>query len=49
MVGNDNIELYDLSSDIGEKNNIAPENPEIVTQLIVDYEKWEDEVTKNYE
>jgi len=27
------FELYDLSSDIGEKNNIAAEHPEIVGKI----------------
>ena len=27
------IELYDLSNDLGEKHNIAQENPEIVQQM----------------
>ena len=27
------IELYDLSEDIGEKNDLSMENPEIVTRI----------------
>lgn len=33
-------ELYHLSEDIGEKQNLAAEKPEIVADLKVDYEKW---------
>jgi arylsulfatase A-like enzyme len=31
--GTDQIELYDLETDIGETNNIADEHPEIVARL----------------
>jgi len=27
------LELYDLSKDIGEKNNIAAENPDVVAEI----------------
>ncbi len=32
--GTKDIELYDLENDIGEKNNIAKQHPEIVTELL---------------
>ena len=48
MIGNDNLELFDLSTDIGEQKNVASENPQKVKQLIVEYNNWEEEVTKNY-
>ena len=28
------IELYDLSSDVGEENNIATKHPEVVEELV---------------
>lgn len=31
--GENNIELYDLSKDIGEENNVAAEHPEIVIEM----------------
>ncbi len=35
MVELDDIELYDLSKDMGEKNNVAESNPEIVAEIKV--------------
>ena len=32
--GSGAVELYDLESDIGEKNNVAKEHPEIVSELL---------------
>jgi arylsulfatase A len=47
---NDNPpELYDLANDIGERNNLATNNPELVKQLIAEYKEWEKDVTSNYE
>jgi arylsulfatase A-like enzyme len=37
-------QLYDLSEDIGEKNNVAAQHPEIVAELTKDWEQWN---TKN--
>lgn len=34
------VELYDLSKDPGEKNNIAAQNPEKVTELMAKIETW---------
>ncbi len=48
MFGNDRLELFDLSIDIGESKNIADENTPIVEQLIAEYNEWEKDVTKNY-
>ncbi len=45
MLGEHNPELYDLSRDIGEQNNCAAENPQVVAQLLEEYERWEMEVT----
>ncbi len=32
--GSNEIELYDLKSDIGEKQNVAGQNPEVVAELL---------------
>lgn len=32
--GSKDVELYDLSKDIGEKSNVAADNPEVVTELL---------------
>ena len=33
LQGNMDIELYDLSSDIGETRNVASDNPEVVKEI----------------
>lgn len=39
-IGNDpEIQLYDLKSDIGQQNNIAKDNPEVLNEMIQDYER----------
>ncbi|MBN3518619.1 arylsulfatase [Algoriphagus lutimaris] len=39
-VGNDpNIQLYDLKSDIGQQQNIAEQQPAIVSEMIQDYQR----------
>lgn len=35
-----NNELYDLSQDPGEKNNIAEEQPELIAEMRAAYEAW---------
>jgi len=46
---NDNPpELYDLSKNIGETNNLAANNPELVNELFAEYKEWEKDVTSNY-
>ena len=37
-------ELYDLSVDIGETNNVAAENPEIASRMLAELETWFEEV-----
>jgi hypothetical protein len=48
-VGKDNLELFDLSIDIGETKNVSDENPQIVKKLIDEYYLWEKDVTQNYD
>jgi arylsulfatase A-like enzyme len=38
------VELYDLSSDPGEQINLARDNPEVVTRLESEMERWRTEV-----
>ena len=37
-------ELYDINKDPGELNNVAEANPEVVASMIIEYDKWWDEV-----
>ncbi len=37
-------ELYDLSTDIGEKNNVASQNPKILKRLMQKLDSWESEL-----
>ncbi len=37
---NNDIELYNLAADIGEKNNLAESNPKKVKELLAQLEKW---------
>lgn len=34
------MELYDLKADLGEQNNIADENPQLVEELKSDFDTW---------
>jgi len=38
------LELYDLEGDIGEKNNLAKQNPEIVKRLQQTYKAWKNQM-----
>lgn len=40
------IELYNLKDDIGEANNLASQNPDIVEQLTVIHDKWLQDISK---
>ena len=42
-----NLELYDLKADVGEKNNIADEHPEIVKRLMDTMQKFDRELKAN--
>ncbi len=44
LKGEPKFELYDLKKDIGEKNNIAADHPQIVANLKAEYDKWFDDV-----
>lgn len=41
-----NLELYDVENDSSERTDIAKRNPEIVEELLAEYESWFDEVTE---
>ncbi|TMM55763.1 arylsulfatase [Maribacter algarum] len=41
-----NLELYDVENDPSERKNIAGQHPEIVDQLLEEYDTWFDEVTE---
>ena len=38
------IELYDLSSDLGERNNLVEERPDKLRELLQDLAAWERDV-----
>ena len=38
------LELYNLSNDIGEANNVAEQNPQIVSELMNDLQSWQTKV-----
>ncbi len=41
--------LYDIKADPGQKNDIAEKHPEVIKQLIAEYEIWWDDVSQNAE
>ena len=41
---NNKIELYDLSNDLQEKNNVSALHPELVKELINEIEKWKKDI-----
>ncbi len=41
-----NLELYDVEEDPSERIDLAAKHPEIVEQLLAEYENWFDEVTE---
>ena len=41
------IELYDLSNDISESNNIASQNPELTKAMLTKVEKWRKDMNVN--
>jgi arylsulfatase A-like enzyme len=48
LIGENEPELFDLSGDIGETENLAADRPEVVRKLTAEYTEWENEVTANY-
>ena len=47
--GEPRFELYDLQADIGETNNVAGEQPEIVTRLKQEYDAWFEDVCNTHD
>ena len=45
FVGRANFELYDMENDPLEEHNLAEEEPEIVADLLRQYEQWFDDVS----
>jgi arylsulfatase A-like enzyme len=43
----EDVELYDLSADIGEENNLADKHPDVVKRLRAMMKAFDAEVTKN--
>ena len=41
----DSIELFDLSKDLGEKNNLAEKRPQLVRTLLDELRDWEKDVS----
>ena len=41
---NGTVQLFDLANDIGERNDLAEERPEVVAKLKKQFEDWRDEV-----
>ena len=45
----DTVELYDLTTDLGETNNIASQFPEIVKKMRAELEEWQKSVLRSYQ
>jgi N-acetylgalactosamine-6-sulfatase len=43
------VELYDLATDPGERNNLAPQKPDLVQDLTTRLKAWTDTLPKAYE
>ncbi len=41
------VQLYDLDKDIGEKTNLAEQNPEVVARMMRAYQQFAEDVKKN--
>ena len=44
LIKNNKIELYDLSNDLQEKNDVSSFHPELVKELINEIEKWKKDI-----
>jgi arylsulfatase A len=42
-------ELFNLSEDIGETNNVSSRHPDLVKSLLAEYNSWERDITANYQ
>ena len=42
------VELYDLSTDPAEANNLADEHPDVVEELVEEVDAWRDELPRRY-
>jgi arylsulfatase A-like enzyme len=45
LIKNNKIELYDLSNDLQEKNDVSALHPELVKELLYDIEKWKKDIS----
>jgi len=41
--------LFDMQTDCKEENNVAAQHPEVLRQLMIDYEAWNDSCRASYE
>ncbi len=48
LVKRDSEELYDIDLDMGQRNNIADQYPEVVLQLRQEYEKWWEDISQDF-
>jgi arylsulfatase A-like enzyme len=44
LIKNNKIELYDLSNDLQEKNDVSALHPDLVKELLYDIEKWKKDI-----
>ena len=44
LIKNNKIELYDLSNDLQEKNDVSALHPDLVKELLNDIEKWKKDI-----
>jgi arylsulfatase A-like enzyme len=45
IIGEESPELYNLDNDIGEKNNISDNHPELVSGMLKAYDEWHSDVS----
>jgi len=45
----DHYELYNITSDPEQKSNVAGQHPEIVKELVRKYERWWDDVSRDFD
>lgn len=49
LIGDNQLELYNLADDIGESRDLSGQHPELVEQLLEAYRNWESDVTSGYD